>query len=80
MAAVDNLRNDIIAKLLTISNHDYLSKIYELINKNSVDNDLVNLTDEQILMLQLSDDDIKHDRLMSQEDLDEQDLVWLKRV
>ena len=80
MAAVDNVRNDIIAKLLTISNKTYLDNIYDLINKSAVETDVVHLTDEQILMLKLSEDDIKHGRVISQEALDEKDLMWLKEL
>jgi len=38
----------------------------------------VDLTDEQLLMLKLSDTDIKNDRLISQNQLDKEDLLWLK--
>jgi hypothetical protein len=37
-------------------------------------------TGEQILMLQLSDLDIKNGRLISQEQLDKADLQWLQRA
>jgi hypothetical protein len=80
MAAIDNLRNDIIDKLLTISNKDYLSAIYQLIDKSTVDNDVVNLSQEQILMLKLSDKDIQSGNLISQDELDKQDIAWLKEL
>ena len=78
MNTTDILRNNIIDKLLTITNNDYLSALYQLVNSSSVDNDIVKLTDEQILMLRLSDDDIIHDRLIDQKQLDKDDLQWLK--
>jgi len=78
MATVDSLRNNIIDKLLTISNKEYLSALYQLVDKSAGDESLVTLTGEQIEMLKLSDDDILHDRLISQEELDRQDLEWLK--
>ena len=78
MRTTDILRNNIIDKLLTINNKDYLSALYKLVNKSSVDNDTVKLTDEQILMLQLSDNDIKNGNLISQNQLDKDDLQWLK--
>jgi hypothetical protein len=78
MNTTDILRNNIIDKLLTITNKDYLSALYQLVNSSSVDNDIVKLTDEQILMLRLSDDDIIHDRLIDQKQLDKDDLQWLK--
>ncbi|TKB96956.1 hypothetical protein [Pedobacter cryophilus] len=78
MTGTDNLRNSIIDKLLTISNKDYLSALYQLVEKSSIDNDIVKLSDEQILMLQLSDNDIKKERLISQDQLDKSDLEWIK--
>lgn len=78
MTRADILRNNIIDKLLTISNQDYLSALYQLIEKSSVDNDIVKLSDEQILMLKLSDKDIEAGKLISQDDLDKSDIQWLK--
>ncbi|MFN5318486.1 MAG: hypothetical protein ACK5CY_06565 [Bacteroidia bacterium] len=78
MTRADILRNNIIDKLLTISNQDYLSALYQLIEKSSVDNDIVKLSDEQILMLKLSDKDIEAGKLISQDDLDKSDIKWLK--
>ena len=77
MSTTDILRNNIIDKLLTINNRDYLSALYQLVNSSSVSPDSVKLTDEQILMLQLSDQDIQNGRLISQEQLDKDDLQWL---
>ncbi len=78
MNTTDILRNDIIDKLLTINNKDYLSALYQLVSTSSVDSDIVQLTEEQILMLQLSDNDIKSGKLISQNQLDKDDLQWLK--
>jgi hypothetical protein len=77
MDSSDILRNSIIDKLLTITNKDYLSALYQLVNSSSVSPDTVKLTEEQILMLQLSDLDIKNGRLISQDQLDKADLQWL---
>ena len=78
MNRADILRNNIIDKLLTISNKDYLAALYQLIEKSSVDNDIVKLSEEQILMLQLSEKDIVDGKLISQEELDKNDRQWLK--
>ena len=80
MRTTDLLRNNIIDKLLTINNRDYLSALFQLVNKSSVDNDIVKLTEEQVLMLQLSDNDIKNGKLISQTQLDKDDLQWLKEM
>ena len=80
MPTTDSLRNNIINKLLTISNKDYLTALYQLLEKSSVDNDTVQLTEEQILMLQLSEEDIENNRLISQSELNKKDLEWLKEM
>jgi len=80
MNRVDILRDSIIDKLLTISNKDYLTALYQLINKSNVENEKVELTKEQIILLQLSDDDIKDGNLISQNELDKTDLKWLKEL
>lgn len=78
MATVDTLRNDLIDKLLTISNKEYLFALNQLVEKSAVNNDTVTLTEEQTLMLKMSDKDIQEGRLISQEQLDKKDLEWLK--
>lgn len=74
----DNIRNNIIDKLLTISNKEYLSALNQLVQNSSIDNDIIKLSNEQILMLQLSDNDIKNGRILTQEQIDKIDLKWLE--
>ena len=78
MDTADNIRNNIIDKLLTISNKEYLTALYKLIAKSSVENDAIQLSEDQLLMLNMSEDDIKNNRIVSQEELDKMDLEWLK--
>lgn len=80
MASIDNIRNNIIDKLLTITNKEYLSALYQMVQNSAIDNDKVKLTEEQILMLQMSDDDIKNGRLIEQKQLDKEDLKWLREL
>ena len=78
MDTADNIRNNIIDKLLTISNKEYLNALYKLISKSSVENDAIQLSEDQLLMLNMSEDDIKNNRIVSQKELDKMDLEWLK--
>ncbi|RZK10043.1 MAG: hypothetical protein EOO46_11980 [Flavobacterium sp.] len=80
MTGADNIRNSIIDKLLTISNKDYLSALYQLISTSSVNEDVIKLSEDQILMLNMSEDDIKNERFVSQAELDKMDLEWLKSL
>lgn len=80
METVDKIRNGIIDKLLTISNKDYLTAIFQVLENSTTDQDIVKLSKEQILMLKLSESDIKNGRLIPQSQLDKTDLEWLKRM
>jgi hypothetical protein len=78
MAQVDVIRNGIIDKLLAISDKDYLMALLRLVNNSAVQEDKIKLTKEQKLMLEMSEADIQNGRTISQDDLDKNDLEWLK--
>jgi hypothetical protein len=80
MATIDTLRNNSIDKLLAISNKEHLLALNQLVENSAVDNDVVKLTDKQILMLQLSDKDIETSKLIFHEQLDKNDLEWLHKA
>jgi len=80
MTATDHIRNGIIEKLLTISNKDYLNALFQVVQSSSADKDIVKLTEEQVVMLNLSEKDIKEGKLISQSKLDKADLKWLKEL
>lgn len=79
MTTVDKIRNDIIDKLLAISNEDYLSALYLLLEKSEADT-VVRLSEEQKMMLELSERDIEEGDLISQEQLDKEDREWLTEL
>jgi hypothetical protein len=80
MASVDSIRNSIIDRLLTISNKEYLAALFKLVESSSMGNEKLTLTKEQRIMLQLSELDIYDGRLISQEQLDKEDIEWLKNL
>jgi hypothetical protein len=80
MASVDSIRNSIIDRLLTISNKEYLAALFKLVESSSMGNEKLTLTKEQRIMLQLSEQDIHEGRLISQEQLDKEDIEWLKNL
>lgn len=80
MTGADNIRNSIIDKLLTISNKDYLLALYKLVSTSNVNEEVIQLSEAQILMLNMSEEDIKNNRIVSQEELDKMDLEWLKSL
>ncbi len=80
MSVADKIRNNIIDKLLTISDKEYLSALYQIVSTSAVNDDIVKLSETQILMLNMSDEDINNDRVVSYEELDKTDLEWLKSL
>lgn len=80
MNQTDNIRNSIIDKLITISNRDYLKAIYKIVDNSSLIAEKVQLSAEQKIMLQLSEDDLLNNRVVSEKDLNKNDLKWLKEM
>ena len=80
MTSVDRIRNSIIDRLLTISNKEYLAALYKLVESGPLVDDKVKLTEEQKVMLQMSEEDIKEDRLIPQDQLDKEDMEWLRKL
>ena len=79
MATIDNIRNNLIDKILAIRNKEFLSALDKIISSSDQSNDIVQLTEEQKIMLAMSEDDIKNNRLISQEELDTDDIKWLEK-
>jgi hypothetical protein len=80
MNQTDIIRNSIIDKLITISNRDYLNAIYKIVDNSSVVADKIYLSAEQKILLQLSEDDIKENRIISETEMNKSDLKWLKEL
>jgi len=77
METVDQIRNRLIGKILTITNKDFLLALNNLISSSSVASAEIELTEEQELMLQMSEDDIHYGRTISQDDLKTKTKAWL---
>jgi hypothetical protein len=77
MATVDKIRSQLIDKIRAIKDKDFLEALYNLIASSSSSSDLVELSIEQKEMLEMSDDDIKSGRLISQEAMNKRNLEWL---
>lgn len=74
MATVDKIRNELIDKILTIRDKDFLVALDNLISSNT---NVVELTTEQKEMLEMSESDIRNGRLISQEAMDKRNIEWL---
>ncbi|MBL0051395.1 MAG: hypothetical protein IPP29_07730 [Bacteroidetes bacterium] len=80
MNALDTLRNDLIERILTINNKSYLSALSKILENSELNSKSISLTEEQKLMLALSDADIKNKKTISQAELNKADLKWLKEL
>jgi len=77
MATVNKLRNGLIDKILSIKNKEFLEALDKLISSSASESEIVELTDEQKIMLEMSEQDIKSGKLISQEAMDRRNLEWI---
>lgn len=77
MATVDSIRNELIDKILSIKNRDFLEALDKLISSSAPLSAKVELTEEQKMMLEMSEEDIKNGKLISQESMEKRNLEWL---
>ncbi len=77
MPTVDKIRSQLIDKILAIKNKEFLEALDKLVASSSSSSDLVELASEQKEMLQMSQEDIENDRLISQEAMNRRNLEWL---
>jgi hypothetical protein len=80
MATVNEIRSGLIDKILSIKNKEFLVALDKLISSSATTNDMVELSTEQKQMLEMSDEDIKNGRLISQEAMDKRNLEWLNEL
>lgn len=80
MATVDKIRNGLIDKILTIRNKEFLEALDKIITSSSSATEIVELSDEQKQMLQMSEEDVTHGRLISQNEMDRRNLEWLNAM
>ncbi len=80
MATVDNIRNGLIEKILSIKNKDFLEALDKLVSSSSSESEIIELTNEQKTMLEMSEQDITDGKLISQEAMDKRNLEWLNAM
>ena len=79
MASTSEIRNRVIDRIMAISDPDYLEALDKMIETSNIDRSKIPLTDEQKIMLAMSDEDIKSGRIIDQETLNDQELKWLTK-
>jgi hypothetical protein len=79
MASATDIRNKVIDQLLAIKDSEYLRALSDMIKSSRVQEEAVPLTEEQKIMLTMSEEDIKAGRTIDQLTLNERELEWLKK-
>lgn len=77
MATIDKIKSDLIDKIISIQNRDFLNALDVLVSASSDQTELIKLSSDQKIMLEMSDQDIKEVRLITQEALEKRNLEWL---
>lgn len=77
MPTIEKIKSGLIDKIISIQNRDFLEALDVLISSNSYQNKMGKLTDDQKAMLEMSEQDIKEGRLISQEAMEKRNLEWL---
>jgi hypothetical protein len=57
-----------------------LQALNKILENSPVEEDVVKLTEEQKILLQLSEDDIKNNRVISHDELQKKQKEWLKNL
>ena len=76
MESAYNLRNALINKILAVKDQELLEAIDKLLSVDAPGK--VELTEEQKIMLQMSQDDISNGKVIPQDELFERERKWLK--
>ncbi len=64
---------------MAIKDPHYLKALEDMIKTSNVEHSTISLTEEQKIMLAMSDEDIKKGRVIDQESLNKKELRWLHK-
>ncbi len=80
MTTIDKIRNGLIDKILSIKDKEFLEALDKLISSSKSASEIVELTEEQKIMLEMSEEDIKAGKLISQDAMHKRNLEWLNEM
>ncbi|PKD42799.1 hypothetical protein [Rhodohalobacter barkolensis] len=78
MSSEKEIKHRLIDKILSSKNETLLARIDQLMESSISEEDVVSLTEEQNRMLKMSDQDIEEGELISQRELNRDDIEWLR--
>jgi hypothetical protein len=74
-----DIRNKVIDQLMAIKDAEFLRALSDMIDRAHVEENAIQLTEEQKIMLSMSEEDIQAGKTIDQVTLNERELEWLKR-
>lgn len=77
--SITDIRNKIIDQLMSVKDKEFLRALSDMIDRAHVQENVIQLTEEQKIMLAMSEEDIQTGRTIDQFTLNERELEWLKR-
>lgn len=82
MNTVEEIRNSIIDKILTISNSSFLEALDNLIKSsgNYESSEVILLSPEQIKIIEISEDDINNGRIITHDSIIKRNTEWLNAI
>lgn len=72
------LRNRLIEKILATKNVVFLEAIDKIFSSTQIEEKEIELSDVQMKILRVAEEDIKYGRVISEEELDKLDEEWMK--
>jgi hypothetical protein len=74
-----DIRNKVIDQLMAIKDAEFLRALSDLFDRAHVQENAIHLTEDQKILLAMSEEDIQAGRTIDQITLNERELEWLKR-
>jgi hypothetical protein len=75
----EQIQQGIIDKILLLDNKDLLLAIDTLVGQSVHENDVYKVSFQQRQVLQASEEDIKYNRLISDEEVNQEEDLWLNK-
>ena len=80
MMTIEKIRTELIDKIRLINDKDFLEALDKLISSSKSEPEIVDLTKEQKIMLEMSENDIKEGKLISQDAMNKRNQEWLNAM
>ncbi len=80
MSPIDKIRSGLIDRILSIQNKGLLLALDKIISSFTVESEIVELNYEQKVMLEMSEQDIREGKLISQEAMNKRNIEWLNSI